>query len=67
MRELVDGFVEVYQKTNICEPSDVEVMTHLEYQGRSDVVSWIKLVKHFKFDELYQRGVSLVELADVVM
>lgn len=39
VRERVDDFIQVYQKINNCEPSDVEIKAYLKCQGRSDVIS----------------------------
>lgn len=46
------------------EPSNVEIKTHLEYRGRLDVVSWEKLDKYFKVNELSRSSVMLVESSD---
>ena len=43
-------------------PSDDEITSHLGYQGKSNVVSWIKPDNHFKDDDLARKGIQLVEL-----
>lgn len=58
MKECVDDFAQVYQRAHNREPIDVEIMTHMEYWGRSGVVSWVKPEEHFKVDELFRRGMT---------
>ena len=52
MREHADDFFHTYWRAHNREPNDAKIMIHMEYLGRSDVVSWIKLDGHFKVDEL---------------
>lgn len=65
-RECSNDFVQLHQKLYEREPSDVDIMVHLKYQGRLDVVSSIKPNEHSKVDELTKQGVKLVELASTI-
>lgn len=38
-REHTNDFVQVYRRINKFETSDVEIGTHLEYRGKSDIFS----------------------------
>lgn len=59
------GFCLGLPKTHNYEPSDAEIRTQIEYQGWIYVVSWIKPDEYFKVYEFYQRGMTLLESADV--
>lgn len=65
-RERISDFFQVYWRTHNYELSDAEIRTHLEYRGRSYVVSWVKLGKFFKVYELSRRCVSFMELVDAI-
>lgn len=36
----------------------------MEYQGRTNIVSWVKYDEFSKVDELYWMGMTLVQLVD---
>lgn len=61
MRECVSDFVWIYHGVKDLEPSDTKIVSHLEYGGKSNVVSWIKPGDHFKVDELNLKGIRLVK------
>ena len=61
MREHADNFVWFYRGRNGYGHSDVEIASHLEYMGMSNVVPWIRPDDHFKVDELTHKGNRLIE------
>lgn len=57
-------FVYCNRRTYNRKASDVEIKTHMEHKGRTNVVFFLKPDKHFRIDELFLRGVTLVESDD---
>lgn len=66
VREHAGNFIQFFLRINNWEPSDVVVNAHLEFWGRSNVVSWITPGKHYKTDHIVRIGAKLVEPTDVV-
>lgn len=56
-RAHVSNFVRLYQGMNDRKPSDAKIARHLEYWGKSNDVSWIRLDDPFKVKELDQKGI----------
>ena len=65
IREHTDDFVQVYQRAHNREPNDDETGIHMDYHGRSELVSCIKPNARFKVDELSRMGVAFVDSAYV--
>lgn len=64
MRGHVNDFVQLYLRTIASEPRDIEVKAHLDFRGRTNVMSWITPSGHSKIDHLSQNGVTLEESTD---
>lgn len=60
-REWFGSFARIYRQTSRHDPSDVEIARHFEYQGQSNIVSWISPTIHYRACELARKGLRLVE------
>lgn len=66
MREHTYDFIQLYLRTHNHEPNDTKVRTHLELWYRPHVVSWVTPNERSKVDHLARKGITLMELADMV-